>query len=120
MNLNTLIALLNFNKEQILSFDKYARDYLSWKVLTTEFKKELQLIDEIETCKSCSSEYNTKENYWSINYPIVLEYYPYNGCKVYKNKDCQSYYFVYVEYGGHAPEERCRLIQKELIKIDIV
>ena len=49
------------------------------------------------------------------NYPISLNYYPYNNCKIYKDIDYNSFYFIYTEWGGHSPEKRCRLIQEKLI-----
>ena len=54
-------------------------------------------------------------NYWSPDDPIALGYYPYNYCEVFQKKDCNSYYLVYTEWGGHIPERRARLVLKPLI-----
>ena len=75
------------------------------------FISEVENSDDGITMEEC----HTNENYWSANYPISLNYYPYNNCKIYKDIDYNSFYFIYTEWGGHSPEKRCRLIQEKLI-----
>lgn len=57
--------------------------------------------------------YHTDINYWSTNYPIALGYYPNNGCTVYSAQN--SYFLIYTEFSGHAPEKRCRYVNLEIV-----
>ncbi len=97
--------------------DPFAKNYISWNILDKELENSLIWISSANTSNNdCTMmEYPTDENYWSIDYPISLEYYPYNYCDIYKNIFHNTFYFIYTEWGGHSPEKRCRLIQEKLI-----
>lgn len=87
--------------------------YSSWLKLETNDETSLSLIGTVSVDQEHNEEYPTKENYWSPKYPIALEYYPYFGCDIYS--DGKSYFLIYQEFGGHAPEKRCRVVKKELL-----
>mgnify|MGYP007110220711 FL=1 len=95
----------------------FAKDYISWSILGKDLENRLIFISVVENSDDgiTMEECHTNENYWSANYPISLNYYPYNNCKIYKDIDYNSFYFIYTEWGGHSPEKRCRLIQEKLI-----
>lgn len=103
-----LIILLNKSQNTDLAIK-----YKTWSKLDNNDQIKLIHIGTVEVVQENNKEYSTKENYWSPNYPIALEYYPYFGCDIYS--DGKSYFFVYLEFGGNAPEKRCRSIKKELL-----
>lgn len=90
-----------------------AKKYRAWSKLDKEDQGKLTLLGTVSVDQGRSEEYPSKENYWSPNYPIALEYYPYCGCDIYY--DGKSYFLIYQEVGGHASEKRCRSIRKELL-----
>ena len=88
--------------------------YISWSKLEKEDKVRLEKVfslnigsDSVGYCLG---------NYWAEDYPIDFNVYPNSGCDIYIDKQSENYYLVYLECGGHVPEERCRLIQTGLIK----
>lgn len=87
--------------------------YFSWEKFDNKDFDNFEFVGEIKIENPINHEYPSTENYWSVRYPIALQYYPNNGSKIYFNGS--QYYLVYDEYGGHMPEKRCRLIQSELI-----
>ncbi|MGD1841443.1 MAG: hypothetical protein ACFB0B_11185 [Thermonemataceae bacterium] len=103
-----LLTLLEKSEPTDLS-----KRYEAWSKLTQEDQEKLTLLGAIEVAQAYDDEYPSEENYWSANYPIALAYYPYNGCDVYT--DGKSYFFVYRDFGGHAPEMRCRAIRQTLL-----
>lgn len=92
---------------------KLAKKYLAWSKLDREDQAKLSRLGSIGVEQKHDKEFLSDENYWSLKYPIVLEYYPYYGCDVYT--DGEDHFLVYQEFGGHVPEKRCRFVQKELI-----
>ena len=109
----------NITKDRLISLleksrnGELARKYLAWSKFDKEDQLKLILIGSIVVEQKYNEEFQSKENYWSTKYPIAIEHYPYNGCDIYT--DGEGYFFVYQEFGGHAPERRCRFILKELI-----
>lgn len=111
------IAQLTANLDYNLDCDQKVRKYLGWNKLDPGDEKELQYVGSLPTQGLDTNDSSSNNEYWSATTPIVLSKYPYYGCNVYKDKICDSFYFVYTEYGGHAPEKRCRFIQKDLIQL---
>ena len=48
---------------------------------------------------------------------MQLDRYPYAECALAECPACGALFFHYVETGGHAPQERYRLVQPELIDL---
>lgn len=109
------LRVLTSSQSTILTLEKY----LAWEPLQKVDEEKLSfiglLISDDPSIHVFNSEFPSPYNYWAKNYPIALRYYPYNGCEIYKNNETSYLYFVYLEFGGHVPEKRCRLVQKELI-----
>ena len=101
--------------KELLDVDKDAINYISWKALENDVKKDLEYIGSLSIDNHFDSDYRSLENYWSPSYPIAIHYYPNFGCKLFKKLGIESYYLVYSDFGGHVPEERGRLLQKELV-----
>ena len=108
--------LTKISKTEIKGQDEMAKKYVAWRELSNNDKEKLIQIGRlIPDNQSKETQLEAQENYWSEKYPISPNYYPYEGCKIFSHRDSQNLYFVYTEFGGHAPEIRCRLIQKHLI-----
>ena len=115
----------NYKDFKELLLHKYEEDtedivgikYISWSKLKKEDKDNLKKVFSL-SIENKDSVGPCLGNYWAEDYPIDFKVYPNSCCDVYKDKQGKNYYLVYLEYGGHAPEERCRLIQKKLIKFD--
>ncbi|EIJ39064.1 hypothetical protein JoomaDRAFT_2070 [Galbibacter orientalis DSM 19592] len=90
-----------------------SKKYLSWEKLDLNDFNDFNLVGEVYSNSDNQTEFSTKENYWSENYPIALDFFPNSRCEVYT--DNINYYLVYRDFGGHVPERRCRLIRRELI-----
>ncbi|GAB2560284.1 hypothetical protein [Spirosoma areae] len=110
-----LMQLLDDENLSVAECQKKSKGYLGWSKLYPDFEKQLEFVANLTFFKNSIStnEFPGEENYWSSEAPIAAQFYPYNGCPVYINLHCL--YLVYVEFGGHAPEKRCRLLQKKLI-----
>lgn len=98
--------------------DPVFKKYLSWAPLSTPDEAQLVCLgrllpDDLKTGETM--EVYPGSNYWSPEDPIALGFYPYNFCDVYQMRDCNSFYLVYTEWGGHAPEKRARLVLKKLM-----
>ena len=94
--------------------------FLSWEKITKGEERVLQNIGRLTDNKGKRinrlDEYHPKgTNYYSKNAPIALAYYPYNGCDVFQCNKSKKVYLIYIEYGGHKPERRCRLVRPGLI-----
>jgi hypothetical protein len=87
--------------------------YLGWSKLEESDLNYFKLIGKLSSDNPRSDEFPTDISYWSHEYPIAVDYYPNIGADVYTNG--KFFYLVYTEFGGHAPEKRCRLIRTELI-----
>ena len=103
-----LISHLDKSKNSTL-----AKKYIAWSKLDNDDQGRLYFLGKLVVDEKHNKEFISSESYWSPNYPIALEYYPYDGCEIYT--DGSDYFFIYQEFGGHAPEKRCRSIRKELI-----
>ena len=104
--------------EEIEYFDNIYKKYTAWKELARNDEANLSKIGVLvpdDGTLEVATNYQTEENYWSERHLISLRNYPYNGCGIFKYGTNGGLYLVYVELGGHAPEKRCRLAQKELI-----
>ena len=103
------------SKEELLSLIPEANlsnKFICWGKLNLKDFHVFDLVGTLETYND-QTEFETKESYWSKNYPIALEYFPNSGAEIYT--DQTDYYLVYRDFGGHVPERRCRLIRRELI-----
>jgi len=84
--------------------------YLQWSNGSSAFESNLvpigQIIQQDITIGSGS--------YWGFNAPICLSEYPYCECQILQCEKCRHVFFHYVEYGGHGPQKRYRLIRKVL------
>lgn len=107
-----------YSKEELIKYlNKYppnwkTRLYLEWTKPDPVFKKLLEKVGEIKDEKYVY-EY---DEYWGEDAPIDFSKYPYSQMEIYKLKNFNNLYFNYKELGGHMPEDRIRLIRKELIK----
>ncbi|MCX2680552.1 hypothetical protein OOZ15_11420 [Galbibacter sp. EGI 63066] len=93
-----------------------SKKYLGWRKLIEEDLEKFNLEGILNIIDGIENEYKTEKNYWDIDYPIALNFYPNCGSEIYF--DGHDYYLVYRDFGGHVPEKRCRLIRKELIVND--
>lgn len=104
----------------IADCDGMYQKYLAWAMLPASDEAELVRIGRLVTDSFETSETMQTypgSNYWSPEDPFALGYYPYNYCEVFQLRDCNSYYLVYTEWGGHAPEKRARAVFREKILI---
>lgn len=104
----TLISLIKETKK-----NEFTKKYRAWKELSNNDLQKFTLIGTFSLDNNHEAEFSSDKSYWSVDYPIALNHYPYNGCNIYSYE--QSYFFVYRDFGGHAPEKRCRFINHELI-----
>lgn len=106
---NRLLELLNQQKE---TCDCNHCTFLAW----TPFRvKQDDCLKYIGTTAMGEVTYVESPDYWMENAEVNLKYYPYNGSDVYQCKRCNNLFFHYTEFGGHAPEERIRLIRSHLV-----
>lgn len=72
-----------------------ALKYAAWRKLDfldeSMFEEVGEFVYRIEK-DNAFKEYDSDENYWSEKAPITLGYYPYNGCKVYRQDFCYFFY----------------------------
>lgn len=99
--------------------DSIYSKYLAWNKLEKADEEQLVLIGKLDNEERPTSNYPYKDKYWQPDAPIALAYYPFFGCKLYRYGQNGGLYFVYDEFGGHVPETRCRLIQRDLIVVEI-
>lgn len=116
----TWSELLKIVPEEPEDCDDIYQKYQAWRKLDTADDKRMvylgSLVPDNPDQVSSLKEFPSFEQYWSKEAPIALAYYPYYGCEVYRLKSCSSLYLIYTEFAGHAPEKRCRLLQKRLIQ----
>jgi hypothetical protein len=115
---STLLDIAPDSIADIQTCDGIYEKYRSWAKLSADDEALLRplgrlLPDSLEP--ATTMETHEGSSYWSPEDAIALAYYPYNGCHVFQKTGCESYYLVYTEWGGHAPEKRARLILKNLI-----
>lgn len=113
VTLDYIEKLNSLNLDEVVKIDEEVKEYISWNKLSETFKEKLEFIGEVDV--NNNEQLSDDGNYWYPDTPISLNQYPYFGCKLYKHKFHDSYYFVYEEFGGNIPEERCRLLQQKLI-----
>jgi hypothetical protein len=93
--------------------NEFTEKYSSWRKLDFLDLDKMELVGKLDFQNGSGKEYETEINYWSFDYPIALNFFPNSKCEIYKiNED---YFMVYRDFGGHAPEKRCRYINKDLI-----
>ena len=114
INQNNLLRFLN-NLEQDKSKRDYS-DYEGWNDWHPDFEYELIRIGQIEQDPTWES----ASKYWGKDAPILLDKYPYCICEIFQCPISGQVFFHYLETGGHAPQKRYRLIQKELIDIESI
>lgn len=113
-----LIEIAPESITDIQDCDADSEKYRSWTPLPAAVEARMDRLgrlvsDDFETPDTM--QVFAGSNYWSPEDPIALGYYPYNYCEVFQQRDCNSYYLVYTEWGGHIPERRARLVLKPLI-----
>jgi len=91
-----------------------AKKYLAWSKLEKDDEMILTRCGSVAVGPKHNERYPSGENYWSLKYPIALEYYANSGCEIFT--DGNAYFHVYRDFGGHASEKRCRVITKELME----
>lgn len=105
--------------EETEDCDDIYQKYQAWHKLQPEDEKRMlylgSLVPDAPQQTFSLQKYPSFEQYWSEEAPIALAFYPYYGCEVFRLKSCSSLYLIYTEFAGHAPEKRCRLLQKRLI-----
>ncbi len=112
-----LLNLVQEGSTDITHCDPIYQKYLSWQALDSKDELMLDYVGDL-VAKTPSSSPAFMEDYWKEDSLMELWKYPYIGCQVFKLRACTSCYFVYTEWGGHVPEKRVRLIQKNLIRIN--
>jgi hypothetical protein len=58
---------------------------------------------------------NSAAEFWSENYKIATNFYPYHSSDIYQCEECKRLFVAYTETGGHFPQFRIREVKKELI-----
>ncbi|GJM36080.1 MAG: hypothetical protein DHS20C18_50810 [Saprospiraceae bacterium] len=115
----TWSELIKMTPEETEDCDNIYQKYQAWHKLDPDDEKRMiylgSLVPDVPEQAFSLKEYPSFEQYWSKESPIALAYYPYYGCEVFRLKSCSSLYLIYTEFAGHAPEKRCRLLQKRLI-----
>lgn len=102
--------------------DKCHKDnFAGWETLTKEMESSLELCGEFEQAEKYIGQNGYTEyhpngtNYWSKDAPIALAFYPYHESLIRKCKSCDAIFLTYIEHSGHAPHNRCRWVQKDLL-----
>jgi hypothetical protein len=110
-----LVILLDNSGIPESECEQRPKEYLGWQSLSPDFERELQPFANIRetNVSKLNNEFPSEKGYWSPESPIAAKYYPYNGCQVFRYLSC--FFLVYIEFGGHVPEKRCRLLQRKLI-----
>lgn len=96
-------------------------NFEGWDKLTSEMETELDTLGEHNDADKFINQNGYTEyhpngtNYWSKDAPIALAYYPYHESVIRRCKTCKAVFLTYTEYGGHAPQNRCRWVQGKLI-----
>lgn len=118
-NCSEFLHYLFFKYSETVDETGFAENYLSWKSI---HKDELNgdnmlAIITLSECftKSDDISFPSEKDYWARQTPIDLMKYPNCISKVYRHISSGNLYLVYRELGGHVPELRCRLIQRNLL-----
>ena len=117
----TWTALKNMAPESTAAIedcDAGCTQFLAWAPLSPLEESTMihlgRLVPDDSEVRETMSTY-PGSNYWLPDDLIAMAWYPYNFCEVFQRKNCNSYYLVYTEFGGHIPERRARLVLKYLI-----
>jgi hypothetical protein len=110
LSLDELHKCLSVEKRQDGQCDHSS--YREWHNGSQGLTLHLQLIGEIA---ETPVENQFDLPYWGNDAPINFRFYPYYGCEVLRCRNCKELFLHYREIGGHAPQERYRLLRKELI-----
>lgn len=114
------ISLLS-NELRTNCSDCQKANFKGWESFTKEMESKLQILGEFENSETCISKNGYNEyhpngtNYWSKDAPIALAFYPYHESQVRTCSACNAVFLTYAEYSGHAPQNRCRWVQPELL-----
>ncbi|UUC45139.1 hypothetical protein [Flavobacterium cerinum] len=92
-------------------------DFLEWNNETEELKTNLTKIGQIAIQPN---EKQWDSQYWGQEAKIQLDRYPYYGCEIFQCQKCNTFFFYYLESGGHGAQKRYRVIRKELIDIESI
>jgi hypothetical protein len=111
--INELRAIVPAAIDQVQDCDPLVIKYRAWSKLDKSDFSSLTLEGNVDTSTALNQ--NQPNDYWSPDSVMKLSEYPYHGCQIYKHHSCNSYYFVYTEFGGHAPEQRCRAVFGNLL-----
>lgn len=112
-----LIIFLKTDYEEDVE-DAIGEKYLAWAKLDVSDKSRLTKVISLSDLNFKKREIFCLNDYWSTDFPIDLAVYPNSESDIFSDERSGNYFMVYREFGGHAPEERCRLIQKKLIRYD--
>jgi len=107
-----------FSEYKADKFNEMAERYLSWTKLETLDKFKFEKVLSLKDCENQGSADvfpTVSENYWSDDAPIDIDLYPAAFSDIYLDPLTGNHFLVYTEFGGHAPELRCRLIQGHLL-----
>ncbi|MGB3622338.1 MAG: hypothetical protein WBA20_13395 [Ketobacter sp.] len=100
------------------------QDYKGWGKFTKDLESELNHCGEFEAAekyinKNDYTEYHPNgTNYWSKDAPIALAFYPYHESQIRTCDSCKAVFLTYIEYSGHAPQNRCRWVQPDLLVLE--
>lgn len=111
--------LINLVREDQSECTKCLKEtYRAWTTKTRQIDgllRKLGRIDNEELTDASRSAPFPGTNYWHVEYPINLNYYPQTDCEVYQCDFCGGILLTYTEESGHRPEERIRWLQKDLV-----
>jgi hypothetical protein len=117
VNIIDVIDLLPNDTSDIKRPDVFYKNFIGWNQILNEQLERLEKLGRISTTIESREIKLMSHDYWDLEAVIDFAEYPYYACDLYKSKEGDCYYLVYNEYGGHAPETRCRLVQRRLMKI---
>lgn len=112
-----LLAMLP-DEETLLANDPVYGKYLGWEALDREDKGKLTFVGELNMEGTVEIKNTYVNEYWGADAPQALAYWPYHKADIYRYGEKGGLYFRYLEMGGHAAEERCRLVRRSLFVLD--
>lgn len=110
---NNLLAYLNGIENQSSNCDYNV--YKEWSNVVEGHDLDLAKVGAIE--QEVTEE---QTDYWGEEAPIRLNVYPYYRCEIHQCPKSKQLFFFYRELSWHRPQNRYRLIQKELIDIESI
>lgn len=111
----SLIELSNASTAQNQNDDLKLR-FKAWERVSRDEVKEFVKIGTIDDPKYDISKAmsNGIDDYWGDDAKIVPVNYPYPYCGVFTHPNSSGYFLIYIESGGHIPENRCRYFDPTL------